>query len=185
MVIKKPSPVILEEGENVTLVCKASGLPIPTITGQKPLGHLPRGRTAVIDGNITVLSVTKKDTGTYVCSVKNLLGEDSALAVITVIDRLKFTVIPPLKIVASVFNSLTLNCKAQGALEMTWKRTKKNLPQNYALISNGSLFLKQVTANDEGSYTCVARNYQRTIETSCVVEVPKPMSCSSIKSGHS
>ena len=125
MVTKKPSSVILEEGENVTLVCKASGLPIPTITWQKPLGHLPRGRTAVIDGNMTIISVTKKDTGTYVCSVKNLLGEDSALAVITVIDRLKFTVIPPLKIVASVFNNLTLNCKAQGALEMTWKRTNK------------------------------------------------------------
>ena len=42
----------------------------------------------MIDGNMTMISVTKKDTGTYVCSVKNLLGEDSALAVITVIDRL-------------------------------------------------------------------------------------------------
>ena len=139
----------------------------------------------MIDGNMTIISVTKKDTGTYVCSVKNLLGEDSALAVITVIDRLKFTVTPPLKIAASVFNNLTLNCKAQGALEMTWKRTNKNLPQNHVFISNGSLFLKQVTANDDGSYTCVARNYQRTIEASCVVEVLKPMSCSSIKSGHS
>ena len=53
---------------------EASGRPIPTIKWQKPLGHLPRGRTAVIDGNMTILSVTKEDTGTYVCSVKNLLG---------------------------------------------------------------------------------------------------------------
>ena len=58
MVTKKPSSVILEEGENVTLVCQASGLPIPTIKWQKPLGHLPRGRTAVIDGNMTIISVT-------------------------------------------------------------------------------------------------------------------------------
>ena len=88
----------------------------------------------MIDGNMTIISVTKKDTGTYVCSVKNLLGEDSALAVITVIDRLKFTVTPPLKFAASVFNNLTLNCKAQGALEITWKRTNKNLPQNHVFI---------------------------------------------------
>ena len=68
LITKKPSSVIVEEGENVNLVCKASGLPIPTVTWQKPLGHLPRGRTAVIDGNMTILSVTKEDTGTYVCT---------------------------------------------------------------------------------------------------------------------
>ena len=134
----------------------------------------------MIDGNMTILSVTKEDTGAYVCSVKNLLGEDSALAMITVIDRLKFTLAPPLKVAVSEFNNLMLNCKVQGALEITWKRTNKNLPQNHIFISNGSLFLKQVTPNDEGSYTCVARNYQRTIEASCVVEVLKTGSCSSI-----
>ena len=79
----------------------------------------------MINGNMTIISVTKKDTGTYVCSVKNLLGEDSVLAVITVIDRLKFTVTPPLKIAASEFNNLTLNCKAQGALEITGRGPTK------------------------------------------------------------
>ena len=169
----------------MTLVCKVSGLPIPTIKWQKPLGHLPRGRTAVIDGNMTILSVTKKDTGAYVCSVKNLLGEDSALAVITVIDRLKFTLTPPLKVGASVFNNLMLNCKAQGALEITWKRTNKYLPRTHDIFPNGTLFLKKVTTNDAGSYTCVAKNYQRTIMASSTVEVLKHVSCSSIKSGHS
>ncbi|CAH3184247.1 unnamed protein product [Porites evermanni] len=186
LITRKPSSVIAEEGENVTLVCKASGLPIPTIKWQKPLGYLPRGRIAVIYGNMTILSVTKKDTGTYVCTVKNLLGEDSALVVITVIDRLKFTLTPPLKVVASEFNNLMLNCKAQGALEITWKRTNKNLPQNHVYISNGTLLLKKVTTNDAGSYTCVAKNYQRTIKASSTLEVyNKPLSCSSIKSGRS
>ena len=169
----------------MNLVCKASGLPIPTVTWQKPLGYLPRGRTAVIDGNMTILSVTKEDRGTYACSVKNLLGENSALVLITVIDRLRFTLTPSLKATTSEFNNLMLNCKAQGALEITWKRTNKNLPQNHVIFLNGTLFLKKVTTNDAGSYICVAKNYQRTIEASCAVEVLKPMSCSSIKSGHS
>ena len=185
LITKKPSSVIAEEGEKVTLVCKVSGLPIPTIKWQKPLGHLPRGRTAVIDGNMTILSVTKKDTGAYVCSVKNLLGEDSALAVMTVIDRLKFTLTPPLKVAASEFSNLMLNCKVQGALEITWKRTNKYLPRTHVIFPNGTLFLKKVTTNDAGSYTCVAKNYQRTIMASSTVEVLKPVSCSSIKSGHS
>ena len=180
LITKKPSSVIAEEGENVTLLCKASGLPIPTITWQKPLGHLPRGRTAVIDGNMTILSVTKKDLGAYVCSVKNLPGEDSALAVITVIDGLKFTLTPPLKIAASVFNNLMLNCKAQGALEKTWKRTNKYLPRTHVIFPNGTLFLKKVTTNDAGSYTCVAKNYQRIIMALSTVEV-RWRSCSSIQ----
>ena len=170
----------------MTLVCKATGLPMPTITWQKPLGHLPRGRTAVIDENMTIISVTKKDTGAYVCSVKNLLGEDSALAVITVIHRLKFTLKPPLKVAASEFNNLMLNCKAQGALEIIWKRTNKNLPRTHVIFPNGTLFLKKVTTNDAGSFTCVAKNYQRTIMASSTVEVLKIMkSCSRIKSGRS
>ena len=170
----------------MTLLCKASGLPIPTIKWQKPLGQLPRGRTAVIDGNMTILSVTKKDTGAYVCSVKNLLGEDSALAVITVIDTLKFTLTPPLKVGAFVYNNLMLNCKAKGALEITWKRTNKYLPRTHVIFPNGTLFLKKVTTSDAGFYTCVAKNYQRTIMASSTVEVyNKPLSCSSIKSGRS
>ena len=140
----------------------------------------------MIDGNMTILSVTKKDTGAYVCSVKNLLGEDSALAVITVIDRLKFTLTPPLKVAASVFNNLMLNCKANGALEITWKRTNKYLPRTHVIFPNGTLFLKKVTTSDAGFYTCVAKNYQRTIMASSTVEVyNKPLSCSSIKSGRS
>ena len=142
----------------------------------------------MIDGNMimTILSVTKEDTGTYVCSVKNLLGEDSALAMITVIDRLKFTLTPPLKVAVSEFNNLMLNCKAQGALEITWKRTNKYLPRTHVIFPNGTLFLKKVTTNDAGSYRCVAKNYQRTIMASSTVEVyNKPLSCSSIKSGRS
>ena len=170
----------------MNLVCKASGLPVPTITWQKPLGHLPRGKTTVIDGNMTILRVTKEDRGTYVCSVKNLLGKDSALAQVTVIDRLKFTLTPPLKVAASEFSNLMLNCKAQGALEITWKRTNKYLPRTHVIFPNGTLFLKKVTTNDAGFYTCVAKNYQRTIMASSTVEVLKIMkSCSRIKSGRS
>ena len=168
----------------MNLLCKASGLPVPTITWQKPLGHLPRKKTTVIDGNMTILRVTKEDRGTYVCSVKNLLGKDSALAQVTVIDRLKFNLKPPLKVAASEFSNLMLNCKAQGALEITWKRTNKYLPRTHVIFPNGTLFLKKVTTNDAGSYTCVAKNYQRTIMASSTVEV-RWRSCSSIKSGRS
>ena len=186
LIREKPSSVIVEEGENVNLECKASGLPMPTVTWRKAFGHLPRGKTTVIDGNMTILSVTKDDRGTYVCSVKNLLGKESAFSVVTVIDRLRFTITPPIKVATSEPSSLMLNCKAKGSLEITWKRANKNLPENHIVFSNGTLFLKKVTTNDAGFYTCVAKNYQRTIKASSTVEIyNKPLSCSSIKSGRS
>ena len=168
----------------MNLECKASGLPMPTVTWRKAFGHLPRGKTTVIDGNMTITSVTKEDRGTYVCTVKNLLGEESAFSVVTVIDRLKFSITPPIKAVASESSNLILHCKAQGSLEITWKRASKNLPQNHVIFSNGTLFLKKVTTNDAGSYTCIAKNYQRTIKASSTVEV-RWRSCGGIKSGHS
>ena len=182
LIRQKPSSVIVEEGENVNLECKASGLPMPTVTWRKAFGHLRRGKITVIYGNMTMLSVTKEDRGTYVCTVKNLLGEESAFSVVTVIDRLRFTITLPIKVVAFESGSLILNCKAKGSLEITWKKANKNLPQNHTIFSNGTLFVKKVTTNDAGSYTCVAKNYQRTISASSTVEVPKRLSCSSIKS---
>ena len=184
LIRQKPSSVIVEEAENVNLECKASGLPMPTVTWRKAFGHLPGGKTTLIDGNMTVLSVTKEGKGTYVWTVKNLLGEESAFSVVTVIDRLKFTITPPIKVVAFESSSLILNCKAHGALEITWKKTKNYLPHTHVIFPNGTLFLKKVTTNDAGSYSCVAKNYQRTIMASSTVEV-RWRSCSSIKSGRS
>ena len=41
LITQKPSSVIVEEGENVTLVCKATGVPMPTVTWRKALGTVP------------------------------------------------------------------------------------------------------------------------------------------------
>ena len=167
----------------MTLVCKATGVPMPTVTWRKALGTVPKEKTSVIDGNMSIVSVTKADGGTYACSAKNLLGEDSAVALVAVIDRLTFTLTPLIKFVAPPLGNLMLNCQARGSIEISWKRKNQNLPQNHVIFPNGTLFLTQVTTNDAGTYTCVAKNYQRTIKASSIVQVLKKTSCSSIKSG--
>ena len=169
----------------MSLLCKATGQPKPTVTWRKAFSHLSKERTTVVDGKLTIVKTTKADGGTYACSVKNLLGQDSAVALVMVIDRLKFTLTPPLKVVVSEFSNLLLTCAAQGSIVIIWKRAGKNLPQNHVLYPNGTLLLSKVTTNDAGSYTCVARNSVRSIEATSVVAVINPVSCSSIKSGNS
>jgi len=181
MIKQKPSSVIVEEGQNVSLQCEATGKPTPKVTWRKAFSHVSKQRAAVVDGKLTIDSVKKADGGVYACSVKNLLGQDSAVAQVMVIDKLKFTITPPPKVCTSAFSNLILNCAAQGTIVIVWKRTSKNLPQNHVLYPNGTLLLMNVATNDAGSYTCVAKNSQRSIEATSVVEVLKPVSCSSLK----
>ena len=149
-------------------------------------GSLPKGKTAVVDGNLTIRNIAKTDKGDYVCSAKNLLGQDSVVAQLIVIDRLTFTLTPPRKVTVSQSSNLLLNCAAQGHTEITWKRTGNGLPHSHLIYSNGTLLLSSVVTNDTGTYSCVVKNPLRSVEATSVVEVIKVMkSCSSIKSGHS
>ena len=188
LITQKPSSIIVEEGQNVSLLCKATGQPAPTVTWQKAFSHVSKARSVVVDGSLMILNVTKADGGSYACLAKNLLRVDSSVVLVTVIDRLKFTLIPPLKVVASEFSSVILNCAALGKKDIFWKRVSQNLPQSYILYPNypiGTLLIRKVSKNDAGSYTCVAKNSQRSIEATSILQVLKPVSCSSIKSGHS
>ena len=184
MISQKPSSVIIEEGQNLSLVCKATGQPTPTTTWRKAFSQLPEEKTTVVAGNLNIVNIAKADGGTYECAVKNLLGQDSAVAQVTVIDKLKFILTPPGKVVASVYNNAKLNCVAEGSVHIDWKRSGQNLPQNHVIYPNGTLLLQTVSASDAGAYTCVAKNSQRSIEVTSVLEVfNTPMSCNKIKSG--
>ncbi|KAL9952561.1 hypothetical protein ACROYT_G039830 [Oculina patagonica] len=186
VITQNPSSVIVEEGQNVSLICQATGQPTPTITWRKAFSQLPKEKTSVADGKLTIRNITKADGGAYACAAKNLLGEDSAAALVTVVDELKFTLTPPVKDVAFVSNIILLNCAAQGSVGISWKRAGQNLPQNHVLYPNGTLLLRSVSTSDAGTYLCVAKNSKRSIEATSVLEVSNtPMSCSSIKSGRS
>ena len=184
LITQKPLSIVAEVGENVIFPCQATGLPLPTITWRRAFGSLPEGKTAVVDGNLTIRNITKTGKGDYVCSAKNFLGQDSVVAQLIVIDRLTFTPTPPRKVTVSQSSNLLLNCAAQGHTEITWKRTGNGLPHSHLIYSNGTLLLSSVVTNDTGTYSCVAKNPLRSVEATSVVEVIM-RSCSSIKSGRS
>ena len=171
MITHRPSSTIVEEGQNAILQCKASGRPTPRITWRRAFSHLPKGKTRLADGNLTIEGVAKSDSGTYECLAKNLLRQESAVAILMVTDKLKFTITPPLKVKAETSCDLMLNCKAQGSTGTIWKRVGQSLPQNHVLYFNGTLLLWNLKLNDAGSYKCVAGNAQRSIEAISVVDV--------------
>ena len=185
IISQRPSSVIIEEGQSLSLVCKATGHPTPTVTWRKAFSQLPKQKSTVVAGNLNIVNIAKADGGTYECAVKNLLGQDSAVAQVVVIDELKFTLTPPTKVVAFVPSNAMLNCMADGSVDIDWKRSGQDLPENDVIYPNGTLLLRNVSSSHAGTYTCVAKNSQRSIEVTSVLEVfNTPVSCSNLKSDH-
>ena len=180
-IIQKPSSVIVEEGHKVSLVCQATGQPTPTVTWRKAVGHMSNERSRVLNGKLEITNVTKTDGGDYICSAKNIINEDSAHTLVMVFEQLKFTLLPPHKRSAKPLENVLLTCEAQGAREVVWQRTGQGLPSGHILYSNGSLLLKDVSPNDAGSYTCIARNFHRSVTATTVLVFLKLTSCSDIK----
>ena len=165
LITQKPVSVTVETGENVSLACRARGQPKPRITWRKAFGELSKENAFTSDNGLTIINVTKKDAGAYACVAKNLLGEVTAVAMVTVTDRLRFTTTPPKKIVAFVNARVYLHCAIQGASEIFWKRKDKNLHYIiYPDFPNGTLLLNNCSYENAGPYTCVAKNSQRSIE---------------------
>ena len=176
---------VLEE-QNNTIACTATGQPHPSITWSKPVGGLPKGRTEVIKGNLTIYRVQKKDKGTYICKGENILGSTTALVHLMVFSRLRFKVRPSQEVTPDVFGStVLLPCVAESDLRptITWtKDGQSSLPVDSNVLLNGTLVLQNIKKSHEGSYTCKATNALTTIEAKIKINSPvNAASCSVIR----
>lgn len=70
----------------------------------------------------------------------------------------QFTVKPPAKVVASLGDTLTLNCSATGDPQpvISWKRQGAQLPIGRSHVSKGALIINRLQTKDAGNYICVA-----------------------------
>ena len=77
--LKTSKDVVVQEGENVTLVCKASGHPTPRITWRREDGENiirspardKRGEKKYEGENLTIARVTRAQMGAYLCIARN------------------------------------------------------------------------------------------------------------------
>ena len=174
-----------EEKQNITIACTATGQPLPSVTWSKAVGSLPEHRTEVMNGTLTIYSVTRIDGGTYICKVGNILGSATGTSLVMIFSRLRFKVRPLQEVTPVIGSSVSLPCVAESDLKLTIAWTKDGeslLPVESNVLQNGTLLIQNIKASHEGSYTCRATNTLKTIEAK--VKVTSPVvstSCSVIR----
>jgi len=180
------SEQIAEEEQNVSITCTATGQPQPSITWSRAVGSLPEDRSAVINGSLTIYSLTKRDRGTYICKAENILGSTTGTAQLVIFSHLTFKVRPPPELIPRIGSSVNLPCVAESDLRptITWTKDGKFslLPVESNVLQNGTLQIHNIKKSHEGSYTCRATNALKTIQAKVKINSPVLVtSCSAIK----
>ena len=175
--------LIAEEKQSIRIACSATGQPLPSITWSKAVGNVPQERTEIMNGNLTIHSVTKNDGGTYICKAENILGSATDTAQLMIFPPLRFKVSPPQELTPMIGSSLRLPCVAESDLRTTIAWTKdgmSSLPVESRVLQNETLLITNIKIAHKGSYTCRATNALRTIETKVKIN-PIVGSCSVIR----
>ncbi|XP_034381898.1 neuronal cell adhesion molecule a isoform X1 [Cyclopterus lumpus] len=88
-ILRQPEYKVVQRGMSAVFECKVKHDPslIPTMTWLKDDGELPNGRFEVNVDSLTIKDVTDGDEGTYTCIMNTTLDQDSASAMLTVVEK--------------------------------------------------------------------------------------------------
>lgn len=180
-----PKSVVVEESGNLILTCTATGHPQPRISWER-LGSTLDTRRLLVDGNNFMIKSSKvSDSGTYSCRAENVINFVTASASVVVVPKLHFTVSPPKNVTIWTGKALILHCKADSAnfpVLVTWSQANgRQLTERHRTLSNGSLVIEKAFQDDQGIYTCTARNLVAILTFNVSVNVFAPNSCSEVK----
>ncbi|XP_075965774.1 cell adhesion molecule CEACAM5-like [Anarhichas minor] len=144
----------LIEGNSFNLFCDAAGSVFTREWMKDGLNLTPDDNMALYDNNrvLSFNSLSKKDTGDYICNVSNPLSHDEATYTMVVFyGPENVQICGPSEI--QLKETLTLNCFAESVpATYTWML-------NGTKIHNSAVFTKNITEYcDSGDYTCEVMN---------------------------
>lgn len=175
----KPHPVRIEEGQNATLICKASGFPDPVISWTASSERERMLTKNSLEGTLVINNATLKDSDRYTCTAKNDVNEVKASAHISVLPKLKFLVHPVVKLNSHIGGEVSLLCQASNGI-VTWSKQSSSMPEAHKILRNGTLMINVTSVHDGGLYICSAKSEVATINASSVLTI-HVRSCSELR----
>uniref|UniRef100_A0A3B4TUN2 Neuronal cell adhesion molecule a n=1 Tax=Seriola dumerili TaxID=41447 RepID=A0A3B4TUN2_SERDU len=110
-ILRQPEYKMVQKGMSAVFECKVKHDPslIPTMTWLKDSGELPDDERFEVDtDSLTIKDVTNEDEGTYTCIMNTTLDQDSASAMLTVVEQPD----PP--------TDLELTDQTDRSVQLTW-----------------------------------------------------------------
>uniref|UniRef100_A0A8C6VXE9 Neurofascin n=1 Tax=Nothobranchius furzeri TaxID=105023 RepID=A0A8C6VXE9_NOTFU len=178
--LEKPTDLILAPEESGRLVCRSDGAPRPTISwfinGEPIEEAKPQPNRQVSGETITFRSVSAENTAVYQCNASNQLGYLMANAFVNVLHATPRIIGARNELIKVIEGSRTfLDCRYFGSPvpELRWsKYGQGNLEGNrFKTHSNGTLEIKRIKVEDQGTYLCVISNIAGRDEDQVRVEV--------------
>nr|XP_015827628.2 hemicentin-1 [Nothobranchius furzeri] len=180
------SDVSAPMGDELTLECRANGIPTPRLSwlkdGVSLEGSDAHHISVTPDGStLTLMKLAPEDSGTYMCLAINSAGQESKLysLVVLVPPSISGETTIPREIQVTQDSVVTLECQAAGnpPPQISWLMNGHPLllsPRARLLSGDSLLRIAPVQLSDSGVYTCVARSQAGLAELSYDVQVQVP-----------
>ncbi|XP_032438721.1 neurofascin isoform X2 [Xiphophorus hellerii] len=182
--LERPTNLILAPEENGQLVCRSDGAPRPTISwsinGEPIETSTPQSNRQVSGETITFRSVSTENTAVYQCNASNEHGYLLANAFVNVLHATPRIIGPRNELIKTIEGHRAfLDCRFFGSPvpELRWSRYGQgNLEGNrFRIHRNGTLEIKRIQIEDQGTYLCVISNIAGRDENQVRVEVKEPI----------
>ncbi|XP_009575209.1 PREDICTED: hemicentin-1-like, partial [Fulmarus glacialis] len=179
------------EGIPVTLPCKASGVPKPSIVWSKKGEVILSSNvkfSAGSDGSLYVLSPTGEETGEYMCTATNAAGYATRKVQLTVYvkprvsrpgDQQGNAYDKPIEISVIAGEDVTLPCEVKSLPPpiITWAKEMQLISPfspRHTFLPSGSMKISETQVSDSGMYICVATNIAGNVTQSVKLSVHVP-----------
>ncbi|XP_078530432.1 neuronal cell adhesion molecule isoform X4 [Lissotriton helveticus] len=179
-----PRNLVLSPGDTGTLICRADGIPKPTITWSTngvPIKFAPADPSRSVDGDtIMFTNIQEQSSAVFQCNASNEFGYLLANAFVNVLAEPPRILTAPRMVYQVIANSpALLDCKYFGSPKptITWFKGAQgnNIAGDpYVMHENGTLEVPVAQKDSSGTYTCIATNTLGVAQNIVTLEVKDP-----------
>ncbi|KAG9354804.1 hypothetical protein JZ751_001517, partial [Albula glossodonta] len=155
------------QGDSLSLTCGAHGNPQPTVTWKKDNNPIEKqDNIKVLNGTLSLATVTRETGGMYKCHVSNSEGNVSHSTQL-MIKGPPIIIIPPEDATLNMSQDGILQCQAEAYptnLTYVWWKQGENvyhiesLKSRVKILVDGTLLIPGLLPEDAGNYTCMPTN---------------------------